>query len=317
AGCRPRRGPPRDSLKRARPGLPQTRGSPRSFPLRPVPKGPSRPTLPVLGRNRILPTSPPARGHGDPHRTPDALPRGHRRSIALALLGPSSGDRSLSPRLGNWKSKCFYTTDTECDLTDEIVSDVNQTYLARVFSYPADATDYTGEPQFRNSPEFTPYLETKLGRPKIQSHEQVGTKLNVTVQDARTLVRMDGTFLTLREVFGKDLSYTLYYWKASSTGKKTAKTNTNEFLVDVDKEESYCFNVQAVIPSRKINQKSPESPIVCTSQDKGVSREMLFIIGIVVLVVIVLTVILAVSLYKCRKRRGGRGGKESTPLNIA
>ncbi|XP_029805347.1 tissue factor [Suricata suricatta] len=223
----------------------------------------------------------------------------------------------ISPRLGNWKSKCFYTTDTECDLTDEIVSDVNQTYLARVFSYPADATDYTGEPQFRNSPEFTPYLETKLGRPKIQSHEQVGTKLNVTVQDARTLVRMDGTFLTLREVFGKDLSYTLYYWKASSTGKKTAKTNTNEFLVDVDKEESYCFNVQAVIPSRKINQKSPESPIVCTSQDKGVSREMLFIIGIVVLVVIVLTVILAVSLYKCRKRRGGRGGKESTPLNIA
>lgn len=59
----------------------------------------------------------------------------------------------------------------------------------------------------------------KLGRPMIQSHKQVGTKLNVTIQDARTLVRMNGTFLTLRKVFGKDLSYTLYYWKASSTGK--------------------------------------------------------------------------------------------------
>ncbi|XP_039084350.1 tissue factor [Hyaena hyaena] len=223
----------------------------------------------------------------------------------------------ISSRLGNWKSKCFYTTDTECDLTDEIVNNVNQTYLARVLSYPADATDYTGEPPFTNSPEFTPYLETKLGRPMIQSHKQVGTKLNVTIQDARTLVRMNGTFLTLRKVFGKDLSYTLYYWKASSTGKKTAKTNTNEFLIDVDKGESYCFTVQASIPSRKTNQKSPESPIVCTSQEKGMSREMLLVIGIVVLVVIVLTVILAVSLYTCRKGRRGQGGKESSPLNVA
>lgn len=66
-----------------------------------------------------------------------------------------------SPRLGNWKSKCFYTTDTECDLTDEIGNDVNQTYQARVLSYPADATDYSGEPPFTNSPEFTPYLESK------------------------------------------------------------------------------------------------------------------------------------------------------------
>ena len=58
-----------------------------------------------------------------------------------------------------------------------------------------------------------------LGQPTIQSFEQVGTKLNVTVQDARTLVRADGKFLSLRDVFGKDLNYTLYYWKASSTRK--------------------------------------------------------------------------------------------------
>nr|XP_060482282.1 tissue factor [Panthera onca] len=219
----------------------------------------------------------------------------------------------ISPRLGNWKSKCFYTTDTECDLTDEIVNNVNQKYLARVFSYPADATDYAGEPQFTNSPEFTPYLETKLGQPMIQSYKQVGTKLNVTVQDAHTLVRMNGTFLSLRDVFGKDLSYTLYYWKASSTGKKTAKTNTNEFLIDVDKGESYCFNVQAVIPSRKVNQKSPESLIECTSQEK----EMFLVIGMVVLAVIILTIILGVSLYKCRKVRRGRGRKEGSPLNAA
>ncbi|XP_058992606.1 tissue factor isoform X1 [Mustela nigripes] len=223
----------------------------------------------------------------------------------------------ISPRLGNWKSKCFYTTDTECDLTDEIGNDVNQTYQARVLSYPADTTDYSGEPPFTNSPEFTPYLETKLGRPTIQSCKQVGTKLNVTIRDMCTLIRRNGTFLSLRDVFGKNLIYTLYYWKASSTGKKTAKTSTNEFLIDVDEGESYCFSVQAVIPSRKANQKSPESPIECTSHEKGTFTGALLIIVIVVLVVLILIIILSVTLYKCRKVRARQSGKESSPLNAA
>lgn len=58
-----------------------------------------------------------------------------------------------------------------------------------------------------------------LGQPAIQSFEQVGTKLNVLVQDSRTLVKANGTFLSLRDVFGEDLNYILYYWKSSSTGK--------------------------------------------------------------------------------------------------
>lgn len=219
----------------------------------------------------------------------------------------------ISTRLGNWKSACFYTTRTECDLTDETVSDVNQTYQARVFSYPADATDMVEEPPHTNSPEFTPYVETKLGQPTIQSFKQVGTKLNVTLRETRTLVRRNGTFLSLRDIFGNNLIYTLYYWKASSTGKKTAKTSTNEFLIDVDEGENYCFSVQAVIPSRKANQKSPESPVECTSHEK----ETLFIIVIVVLVLLILTIILAVTLYKCRKVRSGQSGKESSPLNAA
>lgn len=63
------------------------------------------------------------------------------------------------------------------------------------------------------------YVLAKLGVPTIKSFEHLGTKLNVTVQDARTLVRKNGTFLSLQDVFGDDLSYTLYYWKSSSTGK--------------------------------------------------------------------------------------------------
>ncbi|XP_006831108.1 PREDICTED: tissue factor [Chrysochloris asiatica] len=226
----------------------------------------------------------------------------------------------ISTRLGDWKSKCFQTTDTECDLTDEIVKDVKQTYTARVLSYPAGNVHTVSsdvEPPFTNSPEFTPYLDTNLGQPTIQSFEQVGTKLNVTVQDARTLVRMNGTFLSIRDVFGQDLNYTIYYWKASSTGKKTAKTNTNEFLLDVDKGEDYCFNVQAVIPSRKANQKSPESLVECSSQGRGIFRELSIIIGAVVLVVIVIIIVLLISLYKCRKASAPQSGKENSPLNVA
>ncbi|NP_001075760.1 tissue factor precursor [Oryctolagus cuniculus] len=225
----------------------------------------------------------------------------------------------ISTRLENWKSKCFLTAETECDLTDEVVKDVGQTYMARVLSYPArngNTTGFPEEPPFRNSPEFTPYLDTNLGQPTIQSFEQVGTKLNVTVQDARTLVRRNGTFLSLRAVFGKDLNYTLYYWRASSTGKKTATTNTNEFLIDVDKGENYCFSVQAVIPSRKRKQRSPESLTECTSREQGRAREMFFIIGAVV-VVALLIIVLSVTVYKCRKARAGPSGKESSPLNIA
>lgn len=223
----------------------------------------------------------------------------------------------ISPRLGNWKNKCFHTTNTECDVTDEIVKNVNETYLARVLSYPEDTSISTVEPPFANSPEFTPYLETNLGQPTIRSFEQVGTKLNVTVQDARTLVRADGKFLSLRDVFGKDLNYTLYYWKASSTGKKKATTNTNGFLIDVDKGENYCFHVQAVILSRRANQKSPESPIMCTSHEKGLATELFFIIGAVMLVIIIFIVVLSVTLHKCRKVRAGQSGKENMPLNAA
>lgn len=51
--------------------------------------------------------------------------------------------------------------------------------------------------------------------------------------------------------------------------QKSAKTKTNQFVVDVDKGKSYCFYVQATIPSRLTNQKSHESRVKCT----GVNRE--------------------------------------------
>ncbi|KAM6217104.1 tissue factor [Rhynchocyon petersi] len=225
----------------------------------------------------------------------------------------------ISTRLGDWKNKCFRTTETECDLTDEIMKDVRQTYIARVLSYQAGNGHAAGsyvEPPFTNSPEFIPYIETNLGQPEIKSFEQVGTKLNVTVQDARTLVRANGTFLSLRDIFGKNLSYVLYFWKSSSTGKKTDKTETNVFLVDVDKGEDYCFSVQAVIASRKENQRSPESPVLCTSQGKDNFKELFFIIGAVVLLVIIFVIALFLSLYKCKKCPGSLRLTSCSPKQV-
>lgn len=62
-------------------------------------------------------------------------------------------------------------------------------------------------------------ISANLGQPVIQQFEQDGRKLNVVVKDSLTLVRKNGTFLTLRQVFGKDLGYIITYRKGSSTGK--------------------------------------------------------------------------------------------------
>ncbi|XP_020855057.1 tissue factor [Phascolarctos cinereus] len=223
----------------------------------------------------------------------------------------------ISTRWGDWKKKCFQIKKTECDLTDEM-KNVRETYVARILSEKAVKSDEDPEePLHANAPYFTPYLDTNLGQPRIQSFEQNDAKLKVTVQDSITSFRRDGTFQTLRQIFHQDLNYTLYYWRASSTGKKSVNTDTNEFLVEVDKGESYCFNVQAVIPSRRAKQKSPESAIHCTSQDKVVFKELFFIVGAVLFVIIILVIILSVTLYKCSKARAKRNRMENSPLNIA
>ncbi|XP_004699628.1 tissue factor [Echinops telfairi] len=225
----------------------------------------------------------------------------------------------ISTQLGDWKNKCFQTRDTECDLTDEIVKDVKATYTARVLTVLEPGSghdpDPVEEPSFNKSPSFIPYLETNLIQPTIKGFEQVGTKLNVTVQDPLTLVRANGTFLSLRKVFQKDLSYVLSYWKASTTGKKSIQTDSEEFLVKVEEGGKYCFSVQAVILSRKTNQKSPESLSRCTSREEGISRETVIILGAVALVVIILGAI-ALSVCLCRKGKGRRRGKEHSRLNI-
>ncbi|XP_051021661.1 tissue factor-like isoform X1 [Acomys russatus] len=213
----------------------------------------------------------------------------------------------ISPGSKEWINKCNLTTDTECDVTEEIVQDVHQTYEARVLSVPQSKTKRK-EVLFSNATKFTPYQETKLGQPVIQHFKQDGTKLNVTVEDSQTLVRKgkNGTFLTLRGVFGKELSYILIYKNDSSTENKKAGSNTNEFFIDVEEGVDYCFNVHAVILSRKINQSGPESITLCTDQERSIPRGPLIIVGAVVFVATIFIILLSVSMCKCRKCRTGQ-----------
>ncbi|EGV95919.1 Tissue factor [Cricetulus griseus] len=221
----------------------------------------------------------------------------------------SSGSR-------DWKIKCFLTTDTECDLTDEVVQDVHLTYQARVLSVPENNT-YLKEPPFTNAPDFLPYRDTKLGQPVIKHFKQKDTQLNVTVEDTQTAVRRNGTFLTLREVFGKDLSYKLLYWRDSSSGKKQANTKTNDFSILVDQPVSYCFSVQALINSRKDDQQSPQSDTECSDEWESIMGETLIIVGAVVFVLILFVIFLSIYLCKHRKGRAGQKRKENSPLRSA
>ncbi|CAO2599916.1 Tissue factor [Lemmus lemmus] len=214
----------------------------------------------------------------------------------------------------DWKSKCFLTQDTECDLTDEIVQDVHLVYHARVLSVPPNNT-YFGDAPLANAPEFLPYRDTKLGQPVIQHFQQVGRNLSVTVEDTPTLVRrQNGTFLTLREVFGKDLSYGLSYRKETSTGIKPIYTHTNDFFIQMEQDGSYCFSVHALIRSRKENQKSPETSTECTDQWESIMGETLIIVGSVVFVVTIFIILLSIYLCKHRNGRAGQKRKESSPL---
>ncbi|XP_051021361.1 tissue factor-like [Acomys russatus] len=152
------------------------------------------------------------------------------------------------------------------------------------------------------------FTESELGQPVIQHFKQDGTKLNVTVEDSQTLVRKgkSGAFLTLRGVFGNDLSYILTYQNDSSTGNKTAKINTNEFLIDVDKGACYCFTVQAQILSRKRNQMSPKSTQECTDQWTSRLGEILILVGAGVYMVMIFIILLSIFLCQRKKRRAAQ-----------
>ncbi|KAJ1173392.1 hypothetical protein NDU88_005228 [Pleurodeles waltl] len=227
----------------------------------------------------------------------------------------------ISGQKSDWKKKCIYTENTECDVTDQLL-DVNDTYRARVISSLPGNEEVPEEPLYTLSPSFTPSKQTKIGQPGIKSYvlNDEKTKLKVEIEEPMSPYRsLSGGFRSVRDVLQTELRYTLYYWRASSTGKKQATTTTSEIEISVDKGESYCFFVQATVPSRRENRESPESPTQCTSQQGSVLDEYVVLIAVVsaVVLIIIIAVVLSVTLYKCKKSKQEAAKKEHMPLNEA
>ncbi|XP_026556132.1 tissue factor [Pseudonaja textilis] len=220
----------------------------------------------------------------------------------------------------NREKVCIHTSKTECDVTNVILQNLNDTYTARIYSEIPYDEDNVETPPYEVSSKFVPYTQTELGTPTVTYFEQKDNILKVEVADPLTPYRVNGTLQTIRDIFKNDLEYMLYYWKDQSTGKKSAKTKTNQFAVDVDKGKSYCFYVQANIPSTLSNQKSQKSSIKCTSihredLDALDLDKILIIVGAAV-GILILIIVLSVVIYKCTKAKRRLTEKENMPPNL-
>lgn len=210
---------------------------------------------------------------------------------------------------------CIRTSNTECDLTT-MLTELKETYTAVVLSepLPGESSDLVEFP-FSRSERFSPYKDTQIGKPdfKIEVNKDKD-KITLYIKDPISAIHKDGKLLNMREVFKDDLKYRVLYGKAQSTGKRTKDTASNEIVLDVDKGKSYCFNVQAFIPSRvHENQLGELSQTQCSpAEDTPFYEEygVGVIVGIVLLIIAIIAAIIAAVLF-CKRRSSSRNrGKE-------
>ncbi|XP_066481942.1 tissue factor [Tiliqua scincoides] len=220
--------------------------------------------------------------------------------------------------LSDVKKTCVHTTKTECDVT-KLLKNVRDTYVARIYS-EVPYSDQSGTPPYAISSPFRPYSQTEIGTLRIDTFEQNGTTLKVVVEDPLTPYRFENRSLkSIRDIFKSDLEYTLHYWKDQSTGKKIAKTKSYQFDIEVDKDNNYCFYVQATILSRSQDRTSQKSVTKCTSvvnDNSALEFDMILIIAGTVIGIVILIVVLSVVICKCTKSKDPVKEKENVPLNV-
>uniref|UniRef100_A0A803KFN2 Tissue factor n=1 Tax=Xenopus tropicalis TaxID=8364 RepID=A0A803KFN2_XENTR len=214
----------------------------------------------------------------------------------------------------DWKRKCIYTTATECDVTD-LLENVKDKYTARIISEVQDAEDFTEEAPYTDSPPFSPYQQTIIGKPVIDGYNfsKDHTKLTVIIKDPLTPYRFsNGNFKSIRDIFNNDLTYTVLYRRSSSTGKKQETSNSNEIVIKVDRGESYCFYVQATIPSRSQNRVSQVSDEKCTTASEN-ELDITVLVAVIISVVLIIVIVIALSVMLCKRKRA-KQGKESNDV---
>ncbi|KAM4534478.1 coagulation factor III, tissue factor a isoform 2-T2 [Odontesthes bonariensis] len=188
---------------------------------------------------------------------------------------------------------CIRSSNTICDLSNSL-TDLQGCYKADVLSEPPlGATSDLTEFPHTSSPQFCPYKETLF---------------------------KDDRQLNIRDIFSDQLQYKVTYRRNKSTGKKVhySKSSVIE-LTDLDQGESYCFNIQAYIPSRSSDkQLGKMSVIKCSNNDdQSILKVYSFpVIAVaILLILLVIGIIISVTVVCCKHRKKLlKSGREGVPL---
>ncbi|XP_026147516.1 tissue factor [Mastacembelus armatus] len=229
-------------------------------------------------------------------------------------FSPLGGNKQRSPH-------CIRSSRAMCDLSNYL-TDLQASYTADVLSEPplGARTELTEFPH-TTSPRFCPYKDTDISSPEFKlevSEDKKKTTLYVT--DPLTALFKNGHQLNIRDIFSDQLQYKVIYRKNKSTGKKEYKSKTNVIeLPDLDQGVSYCFSVQAYIPSRSIDKQLGElSQTQCSNDDNqsifevysvGVIAAAIFLILLLIGIIIAVTVVCYTYRKKALKKE-----KEAMPL---
>ncbi|XP_070783905.1 coagulation factor IIIa [Enoplosus armatus] len=215
---------------------------------------------------------------------------------------------------------CIRSSKTVCDLSSSL-TDLNAYYTADVLSEPPlGATSDLIEFPYTSSPRFCPYKDTEIGRPDFKLEVSADKKkTTLYVSDPLTALFKDGRQLNIRDIFSDQLQYRVTYRKNKSTGKKVYNSKTNVIeLTDLGPGESYCFNVQAYIPSRSLDKQLGElSHTQCSHSDQSFLEvySVGVIIAAVFFVLLLIGLVIAVTVVCCKRRRKAlKRGKEGLPL---
>ncbi|XP_077479905.1 coagulation factor III, tissue factor a [Stigmatopora argus] len=216
-------------------------------------------------------------------------------------------------------SNCIRISTTMCDLTGSL-TDLNACYVADVLSEPplGAASDIVEFP-YTSSSQFCPFNDTDVGRPDFKlevTNNKKKTMLYVT--DPLTALFKEDHQLDIRDIFLKNLNYKVTYGRNKSSGKKVfISKNSIIELTDLDEGESYCFNVQAFIPTRSISKQLGElSQTQCSDGDKKSVFKVysVAVIATAILVIMLLIITTIVIIVCCRRKKSTIKTENGVPL---
>ncbi|XP_048395470.1 coagulation factor IIIa [Stegostoma tigrinum] len=212
----------------------------------------------------------------------------------------------------NWKKKpeCVLAKITSCDVTS-LMQNVTDSYVAEVETHSAEPTEELEESPFVRSSQFEPLKQTDVGEASFQIFKKSQDEIEVLVEDPLTGIMFPNkTSKTLRDIYGTDLKYKVFYWKDGTSGQKTQTDNNQRIIIKIDKGVNYCFFVQIHITSPFKN--SPKSQSKCTdlqTTEYGLGLYAIIIVGALV----VISVIIGVTVCLCR-RKTVHNNAETNPL---